>query len=213
MIKSFIHFPTLLALTFIIFTAATTPDKATEILASSRTSLEALEDLSADFQYGISHPGTRSVIRKGTVKYMPEDHFVLSFENEAIYCDGKTIWINEFDGPVVIRDFEPEEGVNIKKMFEVYNAKAEPRYDGLEKVHGLKCHKIFLNLKDPNLDYSQAYLWINTGNDLPEKVVMIDRRQTRTTFEFMSTKTDLGFSQADFRYQVPNGKKIIDERY
>lgn len=213
MIKSFVHFPTLLALSLLLLTSATSPEKASQILESSRNSIDALEDLSAGFQYGISHPGTRSVMRKGTVKYMPDNHFVLSFENEAIYCDSKTIWINEFDGPVIIRDLEEEEGVNIETMFEVYKAKSEPRYDGLESIHGVKCHKIFLTLNDPKLDYDQAYLWINTDNELPEKVVMIDKRQTRTTFEFISMKTDLGLSIADFRYEVPNGKKIIDERY
>ncbi|MFK7925692.1 MAG: outer membrane lipoprotein carrier protein LolA [Bacteroidia bacterium] len=213
MIKSFIHFPTLLALSLLLLTSATSPEKANQILESSRLSIDALEDLSAGFQYGISHPGTRSVMRKGTVKYKPDNHFVLSFENEAIYCDGKTIWINEFDGPVIIRDLDTDEDVNIEKMFEVYKAKSEPRYDGVESVHGVKCHKIFLSLKDPELDYNQAYLWINADNELPEKVVMIDQRQTRTTFEFMSMKTDLGLSTTDFRYEVPSGKKIIDERY
>ncbi|MEL7340472.1 MAG: outer membrane lipoprotein carrier protein LolA [Bacteroidota bacterium] len=213
MIKSFIIHSTLFALTFFLFFAATTPDKASQILESSRNSLETLADLSAGFQYGISHPGTRSVMRKGTVKYKPDDQFVIRFENEEIYCDGETIWINEKEGPVIIRDFEPEEGVNIETMFEVYRAKSDPRYDGIESVHGVRCHKIFLKLKDPSLEYNQAYLWINESNELPEKVVLIDQRQTRTTFEFTSMKTDLGLSVADFRFQVPSGKKIIDERY
>ena len=176
--------------------------------------MEALNDFSANLTYAVSHPGTRTFQRSGSVKFQPEDKFIILFEREEIYCDGNTIWVYEKgeESSVIIRDFEPEEDLNLEVLFELYRAKADPRYDGTERVHGVDCHKIFLDIKDPKLDYDQAYIWINTENELAEKVVLIDRRQTRTTFEFSNIKTNTGMTANDFRFEVPANTEIIDER-
>lgn len=213
----FVFAPTLLALGFLLLTAATGPDKASQILQSSKTALESLEDFKANFQYAISHPNTRTISRSGTVTYKPADKFIIDFSNEAIYCNGTYIWIYEKgEAPtVVIRDFEPEEDWNLEVLFEIYRAKAAARYDGIESVHGVKAHKIYLEIVDPSVDYDKAYLWVNIDNDLPEKVVMIDRKNARTTFEFSQMETNLGMDVTDFNFTTPNGVEIeeIDERY
>ncbi len=207
----------LLALIFLLFTAATAPDKASQILQASKAALESLEDFKADFQYAISHPNTRTINRSGTVSYKPADKFIIDFSNEAIYCNGKFIWIYEkgADASVTIRDFEPDEDWNLEVLFEIYRAKAAARYDGIESVHQTKCHKIFLEITDPSIDYDQAYLWVNIENDLPEKVVMIDRKNARTTFEFSNMEINLGMDVTNFEFKTPNGIEIkeIDERY
>jgi outer membrane lipoprotein-sorting protein len=213
--KSFVLTPILLALGLLLFTSATTTDKANQILQASKTALENLQDFSANFQYAISHPNTRTIARSGSVKFKPRDKFIIDFDNEAIYCDGRTIWVLEKgEEPVVtVRDFEPEEDWNLEVLFEIYSAKATPRYDGSETVHGVRCHKVFLDILDKSLDYEQAYVWINMENDLPEKVVMIDGKNARTTFEFLQMTINVGLENADFRLQTPSGATEIDERY
>ena len=207
--------PFLFVLGFLVLTAATTLDKASQILDSSKLALESLEDFTANFQYAISHPNTRTVVRKGKVSYKPTDKFILDFKDESIYCDGQSIWRYEkgVEPVLTISDFEPEEDWNLEVLFEIYRAKATPRYDGIETVHQVKCHKIFLAITDPKVDYDQAYLWVNTENELPEKVVMIDKKNARTTFEFSNMETNVGLEVTDFIFKTPKGVdvEIFDE--
>lgn len=185
-----------------------------QILRDSKTKLESLQDLSAKFSYEISNPAMRAVKKNGSMMYKG-GRFVVKLEDMHVYCDGQTQWfflpqVNE----VTIQDYDPDAEFSIEYIFKVYQAAARSRYDGVEQIHGSNCHKIFLAVTDPSLDYHQAHVWINTTTKLLEKVALVDRKQTKTTYEFSNIEVNKGLATSIFQFrnaEHPN-VEVYDER-
>ena len=190
-------------------------EKAEKVLKGSKHKMEMLKDFSADIQYEINSPKTRSISKNLKVKYKKENKYVILMDDQEIYCDGQKLWLFiPQDQEVTILNYNPEdELMSLQTILGVYEANSSSRYDGLEKVHGVSCHKIFLAVKDPTLDYNQAFVWINTRTQLLEKVSLIDRKQTQTTYEFSNIKTNTGMSDADFKFELTKypGIHVYDE--
>ena len=191
-------------------------EKAKKILDASKSKFDALKDFSADFTYGISNPTRKSasIEKKGAVRFSKGKYAVI-MDDQEIYCDGETLWffIPE-DMSVNIMDYDEEEGFDLESVFSLYQTNAKPRYDGLVKLNGHDCHKIYMSSTDSQLEFNQVELWINKSTQLIEKAVTTDRRQTRTVFLFENTKTNQGFGNSSFAFNT-EGKpeiEIIDER-
>ena len=132
-----------------------------------------------------------------------------------VYCDGNTQWfflpeMNE----VTVQNYDPEDEFSLEYIFRVYQASARARYDGTDQIHGATCHKIFLAVNDPSLDYHQAHVWINTSTKLLEKVALVDRKQTKTTYEFSAIQVDQGLVTNEFQFKNSEhpGVDVYDER-
>ena len=206
--------PLLMVGIFCIFSAFTPEEDAARILRESKAKLESLQDLSAKFSYEISNPAMRSVRKDGEVKYK-DGMFVVQLDDMHVYCDGSTQWfflpeMNE----VTVQDYDPEDEFSLEYIFNVYQAAARARYDGTDVVHGATCHKIFLAVSDPALDYNQAHVWINAATNLLEKVTMVDRKQTKTTYEFSRIVVDQGLANNVFQFShsAHPGVDVYDER-
>lgn len=189
--------------------------KADEILKRSKAELESLKDFGSDFVYELSGPGLNGTIaKKGSLKYQ-QGKYVIKMADEAFYCDRNSLWIYlKEDNTVNILEYDPEEGMNIEAIFELYEANSEARYEGTETVNGKTCHKIFLAIKDPDLDYNQAMLWINTKTNFPAKATLTNRKQTQTTFELRDFKPNVGFGNSTFQFNPDQhpGVVVYDER-
>ena len=196
----------------------TLDEKSEKILKESRAKMESLKDFSADLRYEIKNKSTRlnPISKSGKVKYKKGNKYVLSMADQEIYCDGETLWLYlPDDQEVTILNYDPnEEGMSMESILSVYQASASSRYEGSEVVHGKKCHKIYLAVKDPSLEYNQAQIWINMTSKMLEKVSLIDRKQTVTTYEFSSISTNRGLSDDAFRFNIKahEGVDVYDER-
>lgn len=183
--------------------------RAQKVLNDFESRFESVKDLSGNFTYGISNPSMsketmrQGVQKSGNFKLKRSNKYVIDLEDQQIYCNGDKIWIYlKDDAEVVITDYEPDEGMNIEEIFSLYKTNASSRYDGVEKVHGVNCDKVYLVFKDNSLDYNQAMLWIGQKSKLLEKAVTIDRRQTKTTYEFSNVKSNNGFGDNVFQFDV-----------
>ncbi len=208
------NLPLLLVGIFVTLTAFRPAEDAMQILQESKAKLESLQDLSAQFSYEISNPAMRAVRKDGTVKYR-DGMFVVKLEDMHVYCDGITQWfylpeMNE----VTVQDYDSEDEFSMESIFSVYQAATRARYDGTDQIHGSACHKIFLAVNDPALDYHQAHVWVNTSTKLLEKVALVDRKQTKTTYEFSDIEVNQGLSGSVFRFNSGEhpGVDVYDER-
>ncbi|MEM7655396.1 MAG: outer membrane lipoprotein carrier protein LolA [Bacteroidota bacterium] len=199
-------------------TAFTPPtgDLSSEILQKSKAELESLQDLTAQFTYQIESPQMKQAIaKKGALKYKG-GMYQIDLPGQKIYCDAQTMWIYLVDDlEVNILEYDPEDALSPESIFQIYETSAKSRYEGEETVHGVKSHKIFLAIQDERLDYNQAYVWINKRSNLLEKMSVINRNQTTTTYEFSQIKTNSGYDRNDFVLQVeslPADVEVYDER-
>lgn len=196
------------------FVSALTAD---QILKDSKQKLESLKDFSADFTYSIESPNVKPIAKSGALKYK-KGMYVVDLEDQAIYCDSKTLWIyvkDEEMPEVNIMAYDPEEGMNIESIFALYEASSESRLDGEEVVHGQNCYKIFLAIKDASLDYNRAMVWINKRTKMLEMAALTNRRQAVTTYEFKNIKTNTGYTNETFQLdlaKLPKSVEVFDER-
>lgn len=189
-------------------------DISQSVLSESKAMLESLGDFSAGFKYSISNPNMRPVAKTGNIKYK-KGKYVIALDDQKIFCNGKTLWIylpevNE----VSIMSYTEDEGVNVESIFKIYESSTKSRYEGEVEVHGVACHKIFMAIQSDELDYNQAYVWINKKTKFLEKVVLVDRRQTQTIYEFLDIKTNVGFGDTEFEFDAKQyrGVTTYDER-
>ena len=139
----------LLLTVFLLITGFTGGDeKADKVLKGSKAKMETLKDFSAEILYEINSPRTRSISKTLKVKYKKENKYVILMEDQEIYCDGTRLWLFIPGEEVTILDYDPEEELmSLETILGVYEANSTARYDGLEKIHGANCHKIFLAVK------------------------------------------------------------------
>ena len=177
------------------FTTISGPDdKAARILQSSQKKLENLNDFTAKFSLAISNPNTGDrapLPRQGTLKYAKGKYIIL-LKNQEIYCNKAAVWLYMKDmSEVEIMCYDPDESFNVESIFKIYEQSAKAQYRGTEVVGGKTCHKIYIAISDPNLDYNQATIWIDANSELPQKVNLKDRKQTTLSYKFANFKTNV----------------------
>lgn len=190
--------------------------QAARVMKESKQMLENLQDFAAKFSYVIDNPQMprKAIPRSGTIRYKQGKYAIL-MDDQEVYCDLETQWIYlKEDAEVTVMHYDPEEGVTLESIFSIYEASARARYEGTEVVHGITCDKIYLDIQDHSMDYNQAYVWINPKTLLLEKVALIDRKQTTTTYEFTNLRTNVGLRDQDFRFDASRhpGVTVLDER-
>ncbi|MDX2285006.1 MAG: outer membrane lipoprotein carrier protein LolA [Bacteroidia bacterium] len=203
-----------LLFTSAVFSAFAPQDQAPQILQESKAKLQSIADLSSTFRYEISNPGMRAVAKQGEIRYK-KGKYAIRMEDQEIFCDLQNLWVFlKQDNEVNVMRYDPNESMNMDNIFRIYETGSKPRYDGEAVVHGVACHKIYLALTDPGMEYNQAYLWVNKTTKLPEKITLINRKQTSTTYEFTSLRTNVGLSDTEFRFDQSKypAVRVYDER-
>ncbi|RMG64586.1 MAG: outer membrane lipoprotein carrier protein LolA [Bacteroidetes bacterium] len=214
--KKFLFSLAILGSSFLLFNGFVAfQSSADRILEESKTTLRSLNDFSADFTYELANPGMRNAVSKtGSLKYK-QGKYVIKMDDQEIYCDLETLWIYlSEDNEVNIMDYDPEEGMDVESIFNLYETSSQARYQGEKTVNGAACHHIYLAIKDADLEYNQAYLWINKQTKMLQKISLVNRTQTTTTYEFRNMETNTGLTDAAFRFDVAahSGVDVYDER-
>lgn len=197
-----------------VFAQDNSDPKAEAILNEMRAKYSAITDLSGKFTYGIVNVSNRQLSKDGTFKLKKGNKFAIQLDGQEIYIDGKKQYVYlPDDNEVSIYLYDDAEGINLDQLFKLYENNSKAYYLDNESVHGQVCDKIRLLFTDKSLEYNQAIVWVNQKTSLLEKVVTIDRRQTRTNYEFFELKVDKGFSDDDFRFNIDahQGVDVYDE--
>lgn len=211
-------FPLFIAILMVSSGFYTVEDPAVKILQDSKVKFESLKDFSASFQFSIQNINTRRDVftKSGKIKYKKGKYFI-GLDNEEIYFNGETQWVYLTDDKEVnIMTYDSDDAPSIELIFEIYSTtNVKPRYDGEEKINGNTCHMIYIASTDKSVEYNQVKLWINKSTKLLEKMVLLDRNQTTTTYLFSNIKVNTGMSDGDFQLEIaklPSDIEIYDER-
>lgn len=191
--------------------AQTGDAKAVAILKTSKTKLDGMADFAANFKYSLVNPAKKGIASKqGKIKYK-KGKFRVEMADQELYCDKSKLWVFlKKDNEVNVTPYDAGEGLDIESIFKSYQANSKARYEGEESVNGVMCHKIYIAGSG---EYNQVRLWINKTSSFLEKAELTDRRQVKTTYEFSNVKSNNGFSDTEFRFDVakhPN-VKVYDE--
>jgi hypothetical protein len=131
------------------------------------------------------------VSKQGKFIYSKEK-YVLKMPDQDIYTDGKSLWIHVIEmNELNIMDYDSEDVVGVEHIFKFSEGQENnARYEGQEVVGGRPLDQIYLPVNNPEQDFTQAMFWINPDTKLIEKIVLIDRRQTVTTYELSNIQVN-----------------------
>jgi outer membrane lipoprotein-sorting protein len=201
----------LLSLTFLISIFAlcmpSMAQDASAILKESNARFAMLQDFSSDMVYNIKNPISPNVNISRIGKFIySKGKYEVKMPDQEIYTDGKSLWIYLIgDNELSIMDYDLEELESISQLYLLSkDQENNARYEGLEVVGGRPLDQIYLPLSNPEQEYSQARFWINPSTKLIEKIVLVDRRQTVTTYEFSNIRMNQGLTESTFVFDVKN---------
>lgn len=211
---------TLILLTFSLLLATLaafrpSDDRASAILTESKKAFGNMSGFTARFRYSIkaANQNAKELVKQGELKYKKKTssnghpRYYAKTDDQEIFCNGDKVWIYlRGDNEVSEMKYSEAagEGMDVESIFKLYESSADARYEASETLSGVACDKIYLAIKDPKLDFNQAYLWIGTKDRLPRKALLIDRRQTRTTLELLSLDTKAIPADAVFSFNRNN---------
>ncbi|MEL6625052.1 MAG: outer membrane lipoprotein carrier protein LolA [Bacteroidota bacterium] len=204
---------TILSIFLFSFTSNVGPDdKAARILQSSQKKLENLNDFTADFSLALSSANTKNnpLPMSGSVKYS-KGKYVLMLKDLHVYCNKQYVWEYIVEEEASKRDYDAEDAGGLESIFQIYREHAKAQYQGVETVGGKSCHRIYVAISDPSLEYNQATIWIDARNELPQKVKLKTRAQTEQSYKFENFKLNVGLSDKDFIFVAPEGITVYDE--
>ncbi|WP_339926491.1 outer membrane lipoprotein carrier protein LolA [uncultured Cyclobacterium sp.] len=190
-------------------------DTVTMILSEAKANLERMNDFSADFTYSIENKSKPvSISKKGKFQFA-KGKYVLLMDDQEIFCDGKSMWIHiQGDEEVNILHYDPEDSTGFDLILSpFYEEATKSIYEGKKLVDGITYDQIYLEFSNPELDYHKARLWIDEASKILEKIVLVNRRQTISTYQFTNIKTDQGLPESTFVFDIENfNGEIYDER-
>lgn len=199
-----------------IFSETTFAQDANSILSESNETFSRVQDFSADFVYSIENPANVNArVSKNGKLIFSKGKYVVKMPDQEIYSDGKSIWIHiPQDEEVTILNYDPQEGMGLENIFTFSEGQEEnTRYESHEVVGGRPLDQIYFAINNPDLDFNHAIIWINSDSKLMEKIITINRMQTRTSYEFSNIVINQGLPENTFVFDLNNFKgDIYDER-
>ncbi|MFN0201676.1 MAG: LolA family protein [Bacteroidia bacterium] len=186
-------------------------EKAIKILNASKSKFETMGDFTASFKYSLAGAtqSAAKATKQGKIKYK-KGKFRITLPDQEMFCNKKKIWVYmKSDNEVNVSHYGGgDAGIDIEAIFKSYQNGAKAAYSGQENINGMACHRIDLASTNKKLDYNQAKLWINTKTNFLEKVTLVDRRQTQTTYEFSNVKMNNGLSDKEFEFNAAAYPKV-----
>lgn len=184
--------------------------KSEKILKASRAKVEGLSDLSASFSYTLENPNLdKPIVKKGKMT-LKGKMYTVDLSDQAIYCDGSSVWIHlKDDAEVQVVDYDPEESFGIDAIFKLYETGTKSRHDGKDG----DADKVSIFSTDKNSDFWKVEMWINSSSKMISKAVSHMRNGTTTTYTISNYKTNIGLTKKDFQFDPSNKDvEIYDDR-
>ena len=186
------------------FVKETSDPAAKAILEKLRTKYEAYESVEADFKLTIEIPAEEKEVQTGKLAQKGEQ-YRMTLDNQAIYCDGKTLWLYLKNHNEVqinnVDDFEDEEEdfLSPKDLLRIYE-KEDFIYAltnvGFEK--GIAIQQIEFKPLDKDSEYAKMRVTIDKKKNQIVRIKAFAVDGTRYTMEVTQFKPNLAYNAADF---------------
>jgi outer membrane lipoprotein-sorting protein len=192
------HFRTaigLLALIFAVSTLQAQSPQADKLIKQSKAKFESLKDLNASFVYTLNNPNLKKPIVKSGEITLKGDKYKIDFPDEAMYCNGKYLWVLlKEDEEIIKSDVDPEASITPDRLYKIYEEDTKTKYEG--KENGSEKIALFANSKKG--DIWKTELWINSSTKLIDKAVMHARNGSTYEYVMKGIKTNQGVTDGIF---------------
>ncbi len=195
------------------------PDPGAIIERAART-YQGIRSFRADFRQVIVDSMIGTFESRGKLVQAGEAKLSMRFtdpQGEAIVMDGERLWVytpSTTPGQVLRLRIpsDPTYGPNVlawilTRPAERYTA----RFLRSDAVAGRGVYVIALTPNDRTLPFSEAVVWIDQFDNLPRRLEIRERSGQRRTLVLTGVETNRRVSEATFRFDVPQGVRIVDQ--
>ena len=194
---------------------------AGRIVARAARVYAGLASLRADFEQRIEDSLIGTFDSRGVVTQAGENRLAMRFSDpagDAIIIDGKQVWVytpSTSPGQVIRMPVPtgPTYGFNVLSW--ILDRPAERyrmRYLRADRVGGRAADVVELIPLSPEMPFTRAVVWLDREDALPRRLEITERRGGVRTISLSKLTVNDRLPQDAFRFDVPDGVRIVDQR-
>jgi len=196
------------AIILLIFMVVSTnaQDNSHALLSAVQKKYKSLNDFTADFNQSLNDKSNVT----GKFQYSRGNKLRIELKNSTIYSDGVNLWnYNKPQKKVVISRVSPDDPsfFSLDKFVFGYPSKSIVTIDKEEGKDVL----VLVPLKNSNLDFKKAKIWVNKDN-LMTRIWVESLSGTVMDFQLSNYKLNQSLPGSKFTFSPPEGTNIIDLR-
>ena len=212
-LRARILFPALLLAC--IAAPAVAGEDAAELLSGLQKKYGSLRDASATFTQHVRFGVTKSENTfRGKLQVKKGNKYRIELEEQTIVTDGASVWSYSRPNKQVIinrykedpRSFSPDKA--LISVPENYTADIV----GKEEIGGSSTTILKLTPRSKKSGHLWMKVWVDEDEMLMKRVQIYDVSENTTTYELGGIKMNTGISDAQFRFDPPDGVEVIDLR-
>jgi outer membrane lipoprotein carrier protein len=195
--------------------AADSDPEARVLLEKMRSKFERYASLSASFNLAIEIPGQPTELQDGSMSQQG-DQYRVELAEQAIYCDGRTIWVHlKHNNEVQINNVEEGEDTESlapQDLLRVYER--EDHVYALGNAYtrdGKPLQEIEFKPLDPDSEYAKLRLIMDSINLEPETIKVFNKDGSRYTLTIAEFTPNAKVSSEDFTFRPENFPDIFIE--
>jgi outer membrane lipoprotein carrier protein len=181
---------------------------------------QSISSFSADFSQVIADTMIGTFRSQGRLVQAGESRLAMRFtdpQGEAIVMDGEHIWVytpSTTPGQVLRLGMpkDPTYGPNVLAWILTNpTERYRFRYVRSDAVAGRGADVISLQPVDRSLPFTEAVVWLDQYDRLPRRLEIRERSGQQRTLTLSGVQTNRRVSPATFRFDVPDGVRIVDQ--
>jgi outer membrane lipoprotein carrier protein len=193
---------------------------ASTALRRAEEAYRALTTLTADFSQTIVNPMLGGPELAGGVVYLePPNRFAMRFgepSGDRIVADGTWLWLyapSTVEGQVM-RQAIPQSGVATPNLMGQFAERPLERYEaaylGSETINGTATDVLRLVPRSAGLGFREAQIAVAREDGIIRRMVIIEDTGQRRTLEFRNIRLGAELPEAELRFVVPTGVRVVD---
>lgn len=191
--------------------------RAKAILDAASAKFKSYQTVTATFAYASQNAQGKVMAKKNGTIMMKGDKFNISFGNNKIFSDGKTVWnYDPSSKEVTVNNANKSEStITPQKLFTDFYSKDFMYVMGNDtRVAGKPANVIIMQPIDKNKSFSRLYLAVDKAAKTVTSATIVEKNGNRTVYSVGSLKADQPISDAQFTFDQAKypGVEVVDLR-
>jgi len=191
--------------------------KAKAILDAASAKFKSYQTVTATFAYASQNAQGKVMAKKNGTINMKGDKFNISFGNNKIFSDGKTVWnYDPSSKEVTVNNANKSEStITPQKLFTDFYSKDFMYVMGNDsKVAGKPVHIIIMQPIDKNKAFSRLYLAVDKAAKTIASATIVEKSGNRTVYSVGNLKANTQLADAQFSFDQAKypGVEVVDLR-
>jgi outer membrane lipoprotein-sorting protein len=202
-------------LTIAAFGYSQSDPAAKAILDDMKSEYDSYKSVEIEFTLEIELPEQAMETQKGKI-IQRKEKYAVSLDDQAIYCDGETVWVHLKDNKEVqINDYEEDTGGDIMSPKDILSVYESGEYEYVlvneQREDGAKIQQIEFKPLDRDSEYSKMRLTLVKGSKQLKRVKIFAKDGSRFTMKVDKLKSNSDYLDSTFKFNADDYPGIYVE--